>query len=87
MRKGILVLWMLGALTGAVYAEQAVKQVDLKDGTKLNIFADGKMAHEDQKGRPMKMKEGQVMETKDGKKVMMKGNELWRLVDSKEPTL
>jgi hypothetical protein len=32
----------------------------------------------DARGRPLAMKDGMRMETKDGHVVMMKGNEIWR---------
>ena len=34
---------------------------------------------EDKAGRTQNMKDGEIMETKDGEKIMMKGNELWRV--------
>ena len=43
------------------------------------------MAMENKYGKSVSMKEGTPMETKDGKKIMMKGNELWR-VDSHQVT-
>ena len=61
-------------------ASQAAQQVaHLKDGTAVYIFKDGKMAMEDKYGRPVRMKEGHVMETKDGQKVPMVGDEVARL--------
>ncbi|MHB0974473.1 MAG: periplasmic Cu(I)/Cu(II)-binding protein CopK [Thiobacillus sp.] len=51
----------------------------LKDGSAVHIFNDGKMGMEDQVGRGMLMEEGHVMETKDGQKIVMKGNEFWRV--------
>lgn len=61
--------------------KQVAKSYELKDGSTVYIFKDGKMAMEDKQGRVFSMKEGKVMETKDGQKIMMKGNELWRLED------
>lgn len=55
------------------------KSYELKDGSTVYVFKDGKMAMEDKLGRVVSMKEGHVMETKDGKKIMMKGNEIYRL--------
>lgn len=55
------------------------KSIVLKDGSTVHIYKDGKMAMENKHGRPQHMKEGQVMETKDGQKIMMKGNEMWRM--------
>ena len=53
--------------------------IPLKDGSTLYIFKDGKMGMEDKLGRPQSMKQGQLMETKDGKKIIMTGNEVWRV--------
>lgn len=50
----------------------------LKDGTTLYVFKDGKMAMEDSLGRTVSMRAGQPMETVDGEKIVMKGNEVWR---------
>ena len=54
------------------------KEIKLKDGTTLVVFKDGKMAMRDAKGRTVPMKENHPMETKDGKVIMMRGNEIWR---------
>lgn len=55
------------------------KAYELKDGSTVYVFKDGKMAMENKVGQVVTMKEGHAMETKDGKKIMMKGNEIWRL--------
>ncbi len=57
----------------------AEKAIQMKDGSTLYIFKDGKMAMEDKVGRAMRMKKGVVMETKDGQKLMMYGDEVMRL--------
>lgn len=54
------------------------KSYELKDGAKVHVFKDGKMGMEDKFGRAVPMKEGMAMETKDGQKILMKGNEVWR---------
>ena len=54
------------------------KSIELKDGSTVHIFKDGKMGMEHKFGRAVAMKPGQVMETKDGKKIDMKGNEVER---------
>ena len=54
------------------------KSYELKDGSQVHVFKDGKMGMEDKFGRAVSMNEGQVMETADGQKIMMKGNEIWR---------
>jgi len=55
------------------------KSIELKDGSTVYIFKDGKMGMENKLGRVEAMKAGHVMETKDGKKIVMIGNEVWRL--------
>lgn len=55
------------------------KSYELKDGSTVYVFKDGKMAMENRVGQVVTMKEGHAMETKDGQKIMMKGNEIWRL--------
>jgi len=66
-----------GAL--AVDLTHVDKVIAMKDGSTLYIFKDGKMAMEDKLGRTTLMKPGHVMDTKDGKQVIMIGNELAHL--------
>lgn len=63
----------------AVDASKVEKSVELKDGSTVYLFKDGKMAMEDKLGRVVRMKEGHVMETKDGQRVIMIGDEVARL--------
>jgi len=63
----------------AADATQVEKSIQLKDGSTVHIFADGKMAMEDQYGRAVYMNQGQVMQTRDGKQITMNGNEVARL--------
>ena len=63
----------------AVDASKVAKSIELKDGATVYLFKDGKMGMESKLGRVMPMKEGQVMETKDGQRVVMIGNEVARL--------
>ena len=63
----------------AVDAAQVEKSIELKDGSTVYIFKDGKMAMEDKLGRAVRMKKDTVMETKDGQKIMMHGDEVMRL--------
>lgn len=51
----------------------------LKDGSTVHVFRDGKMAMEDKFGRAFPMDQGHSMETRDGQKISMQGNEVWRL--------
>jgi len=72
--------------TLAVGAERT-GAIELKDGSVVHIYKDGKMTMEDRVGRPHTMPEGTSMETKDGKVIMMKGNEVWRLYKSHDGTV
>ena len=58
---------------------QVAKTIALKDGSSVTVYEDGKMAMEDRFGRSISMKPGQVMETRDGGKVVMAGNETYRV--------
>ena len=71
----IAALGTAGAQTDANIA----KQFDMKDGSTLVVFKDGKMSMKDKMGRTAAMKAGHVMETKDGQRIIMIGNEIARL--------
>lgn len=75
----IVLLSSLGVSAYAVDASQVQKSIELKDGSTVYIFKDGKMGMEDKYGRATYMASGHAMETKDGKKIIMNGNEIWRL--------
>ena len=75
----VIALGMVGVSAYAVDASQVEKSIELKDGSTVYIFKDGKMAMEDKLGRAVRMKKDTVMETKDGQKIMMHGDEVMRL--------
>ena len=50
--------------------------VELKDGSTVYVFKDGNMAMADKFGKAKRMKPDTVMETKDGNKIMMHGDEV-----------
>ena len=78
----IAVLSTAGATTAFAHdaARTAAKQmIELKDGSTLYIYKDGKMAMEDRDGRATRMEIGAVMETKDGRQVKMESDEVARL--------
>lgn len=84
MLKKLLMVVATSALASTAFAGDAARTeakqvIDLKDGTTLYIFKDGKMAMEDKFGRTMRMKKDAVMETKDGQKIIMHGDEVARL--------
>jgi hypothetical protein len=58
---------------------QVEKLIQLKDASTLHVYADGKMAMEDNFGRAAYMAPGHAMQTTDGKTIVMNGNEVARL--------
>lgn len=64
---------------GDAVSREAKQTIALKDGSTLYLFKDGKMSKEDKFGRPTRMKSGQVMEAKDGQRLIMVGDEVARL--------
>ncbi len=78
----IAVLSTVSATTAFAHdaaSAEAKQVIELKDGSTLYIFTDGKMAMEDRYGRVARMEPGTTMETRDGKKVTMQGDEVARL--------
>lgn len=55
----------------------------LKDGSTLIIKADGTTYHADANGRRIRMKDGVMMEAKDGTKYMMKSDAIWKTITQK----
>ena len=60
--------------------EQAIA---MKDGSQVIIRKDGSMYHADANGKRMLMKNGVVMESKDGEKFMMRNDVLWKQITEK----
>ena len=84
MLKKTLVLIAMSAVAVSAfandYARREAKQVvELKDGSTVYVFDSGKMAMESKYGRAVRMDPGTVMETKDGQKITMVGDEVARL--------
>ena len=79
MRKLILSVLPL-AFAGAVLAAdpQPDQVIELRDGGKIIMEKKGTMIHLDAAGNRVKMKDGRVMEAKDGSKIMMKNNAIWK---------
>ena len=80
--KQLLLVTVLSASAASVFAisqDQVQKSIPLKDGSTLHILKGGKMAMENKLGQAVSMKPGVIMETTDGTKIMMHGNELMRL--------
>jgi len=82
MLKQLAIAAATASLTLSAFAADGTaveKTYELKDGSTVFIYKDGKMAMENKVGRTFLMEEGHIMETKDGKKLMMKGNEIYRV--------
>lgn len=55
------------------------KSIELKDGSTVHIFKDGKMGMENKFGKVVSMNDGDIMEASSGVKIAMDGNETERL--------
>ena len=66
----------IAAVASDEAADAAEKMIPMKDGSTLYVFKDGKMAMANKYGRAVSMKEGEVMQTKDGREVIMVGNQV-----------
>lgn len=78
MRKLTLPILLL-AFAGAAFAAEP-QTIDLKDGGKIVIDKEGAIAHMDAAGKRVKMKDGKIMEAKDGSRLMMKNNAVWKTI-------
>jgi hypothetical protein len=83
MRKSILTALFL-AFSAAAFAQGAAQPspqaIELKDGGKVTTEKNGTMVHIDAAGNRVDMKDGQMMEAKDGSKLMMKNNAIWKQI-------
>ena len=78
MRKSLIQIVLL-AFAGAAFAAEP-QTIDLKDGGKIVVEAKGTMIHMDAAGNRVKMKDGKIMTAKDGSKLMMKNNAIWKTI-------
>ena len=78
MRK-LTVLPILLAFAVAGFAAEP-QTIELKDGGKIIVEKEGTMIHMDAAGNRVKMRDGKVMVAKDGSKVMMKNNAIWKTI-------
>jgi len=82
MFKKILLVAAFSTIAASAFAFDSAdvqKAIELKDGSTVYIFKDGKMAMENHYGRTERMAPGHVMEAKDGQKITMQGDEVARL--------
>ena len=57
--------------------------VELKDGGEITIDAKGHTYHVDAKGKRVRMRDGVVMEGKDGTKYLHKNDVIWKQITEK----
>jgi uncharacterized membrane-anchored protein len=76
---------VLFAFAGALSAagDATPQKIELKDGSTLVIQKNGTMYHADAAGNRMRMRDGVVMEGKDGTRYMMKNDAVWRQITEK----
>jgi len=84
MLKKTLVAIAMSAIAVTAFADdfarrEAKQVVELKDGSTVYVFDSGKMAMANKNGQARRMQPGMVMETKDGQKITMDGDEVARL--------
>ena len=82
--KNLLMVAALSTVTVSAFADDAARAgakqvIEMKDGSNLYVFKDGKMAMEDKYGRAVRMKKGAILETKDGQKITIDSDEVARL--------
>jgi len=82
MRKAIIPAVLLAISTAAFgrAAQPAADTIELKDGGKVTVQKDGTMVHVDAAGNRVRMRDGQTMVAKDGSKLMMKNNAIWKQI-------
>lgn len=81
MRKLTLPILMLAFAGAAFAADQPVEQtIELKDGGKIIVEKRGTMIHLDAAGTRVRMKDGHMMQAKDGSMLMMKNNAIWKTI-------
>ena len=73
------VMAMVAMSAFAVDLNQVEKSFPLKDGSTVYIFKGGKMGMEDKNGRAARMQPGVAMETKDGQRLVMIGDEVMQV--------
>jgi hypothetical protein len=63
--------------------EAPAQKIELKDGGSLVVLKNGTTYHADASGNRMKMRDGVVMEGKDGTKYLMKNDAVWKQLSEK----
>lgn len=84
MLKKMLMVVAMSTVAVSAFANDAARAeakqvIDLKDGSTLYVFKNGKMAMENRYGHAARMEQNVAMETTDSQKIMMHGDEVARL--------
>ena len=89
MLKKLMMIVAIGAVATSAFASHGVQVnsltsrvkevVALKDGSTVYVFENGKMGMANPYDRATRMNPGEVMETKDGKTLVMNGDEVARV--------
>ena len=82
MRRTIIpaILLAVSAAAFGQAGQPAPGTIELKNGGRVTVQKDGTMVHLDAAGNRVRMRDGQVMEAKDGSKIMMKNNAIWKQI-------
>jgi copper resistance protein K len=67
----------------SVTPREGEQAIALKDGGTLILRKDGTMYHADAAGKRVRMRDGVVMEAKDGTRYMMKNDAIWKAITEK----
>jgi len=62
-----------------VFPDGVERVIELKDGSAVYVFPNGRMGMESSYGHPSRMKSGEVMHTRDGQELIMIGDEVSRV--------
>ena len=62
---------------------EGTRVVELKDGGEITIDAKGHTYHVDAKGKRVRMRDGVVMQGKDGAKYLHKNDAIWKQITEK----
>ena len=75
--RAIILSCAVGSSAPAFAEEPPADQLQLKDGSTLFLHPDGTGRMVDQHGKGMTMADGVVMETVDGRMIVMKNHRIW----------
>jgi flagellar basal body rod protein FlgF len=71
------------AKEGGKIVVEGKRVVELADGGEIVVDKDGKTYHTDAKGKRVRMKDGVVMQGKDGAKYLHKNDAIWKQITEK----